>query len=189
LIPQTNSLHHLQVRAAQERHHQSRASQGCHGNRGAMEDIRQGPWWRDMQFLLALAAAPLAWGLMIVWMPPGAYDLGWPVLHPWRFLTLAAVSPVLEETVFRGMIQGWMLEWPWGRKGLGTISLANLLTSLLFSALHAMAHTPLWAAAAVVPSLIFGYFRERRGGLASPIALHCLYNAGYFLLYPPLSLH
>lgn len=102
---------------------------------------------------------------------------------------LAAVWPALEETVFRGLIQGWLLEQPWGWKGLGGISVANGITSLLFAALHLVAHPLLWAAAVSIPSLIFGYFRERHGRLASPIALHCLYNAGYFLLYPPLHPH
>lgn len=144
-----------------------------------------GPWWRDGQYLLAVLAAPLAWGIMMAWMPPATYNLSWPWLRPWHFLLLAAALPTLEEIAFRGLIQSWLLAYPWGRKRLGVLSLANSLTSLLFSALHLLTHTPLWALSVIIPSLIFGYFWERHGRLASPIALHCLYNAGYFLLYPP----
>ncbi|MDG1783128.1 MAG: CPBP family glutamic-type intramembrane protease, partial [Porticoccaceae bacterium] len=61
-------------------------------------------------------------------------------------------------------------------------SLANVLTSLLFVAVHLINHPPLWALAVFGPSLVFGYSQERYNHLVAPIILHCSYNAGYFLL-------
>ena len=60
---------------------------------------------------------------------------------------------------------------------------ANLLTSLLFTALHFINHAPLWAAAVFFPSLVFGFFKDRTGKLAAPIILHVFYNSGYFWLF------
>jgi uncharacterized protein len=97
-------------------------------------------------------------------------------------LLLVLVVPVLEELVFRGLVQGALLE-RWPRQRLGPLSAANALTSFLFAVSHLVYRAPLWAAAVFVPSLVFGYFRERHGTLASPILLHCWYNAGFFWLF------
>ena len=63
------------------------------------------------------------------------------------------------------------------------LSKANVLTSLLFTALHFFSHSPLWAAAVFLPSLVFGHFRERHNSLVSPIILHAFYNGLYFSLF------
>jgi membrane protease YdiL (CAAX protease family) len=34
----------------------------------------------------------------------------------------------------------------------------------------------------LLPSLLYGYFRDRHGSVYPAIALHVFYNAGYFLL-------
>lgn len=100
-----------------------------------------------------------------------------PLAYLWPVLLL----PILEEWVFRGALQPALgARWP---QRYGPLSLANLLASLAFTALHFFQHAPLWAASVFLPSLLFGYFRERHGNLASPILLHVWYNAGYFLLF------
>jgi len=110
-------------------------------------------------------------------------DLTWPLRAPVPFLLSAVVYPVLEEIVFRGGVQTYLLGRPrLGRCRFG-ISGANVLTSLVFSLFHLVAHAPLWALAVFVPSLVFGYFRERHDSLKSPIALHVFYNGGYFWLF------
>ena len=53
---------------------------------------------------------------------------------------------------------------------------------LVFTALHFVNHPPPWAAAVLLPSLLFGYFRDRHGSVLPAIVLHVFYNAGYFLL-------
>jgi membrane protease YdiL (CAAX protease family) len=62
------------------------------------------------------------------------------------------------------------------------ISSANIITSLLFSAVHLINHPPLWALATFMPSLIYGYSMERYKNLTAPTTLHCIYNAGYFVV-------
>jgi len=86
----------------------------------------------------------------------------------------------LEEVVFRGGLQPWIAEHL--PQAYGPLSLANLFTSLVFCALHFFYHPPLWAVGVLIPSLVFGYFRERHNNLISPIMLHALYNASYYLL-------
>jgi len=138
--------------------------------------------WRDPQFLAACAAAPAVWiGLAASGLP---LRLDVPSLASWHGAWLVAAGPILEELAFRGGLQ------PAARNALDAILrprpaawTANLLTSVAFAALHLPTHPPAWAAAVFVPSLAFGHFRDRHDGLASPIALHVFYNAGYFALF------
>lgn len=91
-------------------------------------------------------------------------------------------QPVFEEILFRGVILGGL-----GRiqfftvKSLG-LSRANICVSCLFSATHFINHPPLWAASVFIPSLVFGYFRERHDSLAPPVALHVWYNTAYLFI-------
>lgn len=138
--------------------------------------------WRDRQFGAAIAAAPVSWALVWWWSVPGI-DLTWPLYAPLPFLLSALVYPLLEEIVFRGGLQPLLLDRPRMAQRWYGISGANLLASVVFSMLHLFAHAPIWALAVLAPSLVFGYFRERHDSLKSPIALHVLYNAGYFWLF------
>lgn len=143
--------------------------------------ISKQAYWRDPLFYLALAAAVIFWtGLYLLLQPTP--DPGWPLDAPLRFLSAALLYPVVEELVFRGLIQDFFHQRlkPWH---VGPISHANLLTSLAFTALHFINHPPLWAAAVLIPSLIFGFFKDRTRGLGAPIALHVFYNTGYFWVF------
>jgi membrane protease YdiL (CAAX protease family) len=138
-------------------------------------------FWRDPLFYAAVAAALLYWlALYLLLQPP--LELGWPLREPWRFLYPALFYPVVEELVFRGLIQDMahrhLKAWR-----LGPLTHANILTSLLFTALHFINHPPLWAAAVLIPSLLFGFFKDRTSALAAPILLHAFYNSGYFWLF------
>lgn len=134
---------------------------------------------RDPLFAAALAAGP-AVCLSFSLLPGIALAPGWPLAR-WPVLLLAvAVYPALEETVFRGGVQPWLadrLSAAWG-----PLTAANALTSIAFTGLHFLFHPPLWALGVLIPSLLFGFFRERHGGLFSPILLHAVYNASYYLL-------
>jgi uncharacterized protein len=149
------------------------------GARGASALARIG---RDWQWWLALAGGPLFWGLLYV-VGQAAGDTGWPLAHPGTYLRLAVAMPILEEWVFRGWLQSWMLEQGWGARRRVGVSNANLLTSALFSAAHFFYHAPLWALSVLIPSLVFGYFRERHDSVLPAILLHIAYNAGYFWLF------
>ncbi len=135
---------------------------------------------RDPWFLAAVAAGPAAWALLALWAPFG--EPGWLVERPWRFLALVVMYPVLEELVFRGLLQGALLRNGWGRRIAGPVSAANLAAALAFAAAHLLRATPAWAAAVILPGLVFGYFRERHG-VGAAIALHVFYNAGFFWLF------
>jgi hypothetical protein len=137
---------------------------------------------RDPQLWLALAAGPVCW-LMLWWWSAATAALTWPLHDPTRFLLPALVYPLLEEIVFRGGMQPLLLRQPFFSRRWSGLSIANLVTSLAFAGLHLVAHTPLWAAAVFVPSLVFGYFRDRHDSVTSPIVLHVFYNAGYFWLF------
>ncbi len=132
-------------------------------------------------FRVALAAGPLCWlGLFFILQP--SLQWGWPLLAPTVFLLPALAYPVLEEIVFRGLIQELVHDYL-SKAALGPVTIANLLTSILFTGLHFLYHPPLWAALVFFPSLVFGFFKERTRGLAAPISLHVFYNAGFLWLF------
>lgn len=136
-------------------------------------------FWKDALFWLALLAGPLSWLLLA--------SLGLPQrTAPPSLQTLALVivaSPILEEIVFRGGLQAWLLTRPSLQRSIAGISLANILASLVFTALHLVRHPPLWAAPVFLPSLAFGWAMERHQTLLSPILLHAFYNAGFLWLF------
>jgi membrane protease YdiL (CAAX protease family) len=135
---------------------------------------------RDPWFLAALAAGPAAWALLALWLP--VVDPGWPAARPLQFLALVLLYPVLEELVFRGLLQGWLLRRGWGDRRAGPVTAANLAAALAFAAAHLLRVSPAWAAAVFLPGLVFGYFRERHG-IGAAIALHAWYNAGFVWLF------
>jgi len=106
----------------------------------------------------------------------------WPLREPWPFLLPVLFYPIIEEIIFRGLIQELLHDYI-SQQSLGPVSIANLLTSLLFSGMHFIYHAPLWAALVFFPSLVFGFFKERTGRLTAPILLHVFYNAGFLWLF------
>ncbi len=144
--------------------------------------------WRDRQFQVALFAGPLFWAAWSL-IAGSSFEPWWPLRDPTRFLLPALVYPILEELAFRGLLQEWLYQKPWGarRSGIrqvrGPISLANWLTTFAFALFHLLYHAPLWAAAVIFPSLVFGYFRDRYQSVTPAIVLHVFYNAGYFWLF------
>ncbi|HEB63501.1 MAG TPA: JDVT-CTERM system CAAX-type protease [Gammaproteobacteria bacterium] len=137
--------------------------------------------WCDFQFWAVIMAALLfLFGLYLLSDP--ATDLTWPFNFPKEFLLLVLVYPVLEEIVFRGLLQERFHCWI-SYQIPGLVSSSNLATTLIFTAMHFIYHPPLWAAAVFIPSLIFGYFKDRYQSLKAPIILHIFFNAGYFLIF------
>ena len=121
-------------------------------------------WWA-----VAVAAVPVA----VFWSehapPLQANKLPWELiwLVPWA---------TAEEIVFRGGVQHALLQ----RKALATpwlgISTANLITSLVFSAAHLLAHSVSQSIAVFPVSLLLGLAYEQSSGLRLPIALHVWFN-------------
>tara|TARA_B100001063_G_C16775338_1_gene564796 strand:+ start:2834 stop:3355 length:522 start_codon:yes stop_codon:yes gene_type:complete len=96
-------------------------------------------------------------------------------------LNLLLLYPLVEELLFRGVIQEALLKRSClAVRNLG-ISYANIITSILFVGLHFIHHPPVWAMAVFVPSLVLGYIRERYISLLVPISLHIFFNCIYLL--------
>lgn len=123
---------------------------------------------------------PLVWVVLRVALARHGINLDTRAL-----LVSGLLYPLLEELAFRGALQSWLLERGFSRVLIPGVSAANVLTSLAFSLAHLYNQPPLWAAATFLPSLVFGYFRERSDGLAAPIILHAWYNLGFILLVIP----
>jgi len=77
------------------------------------------------------------------------------------FLLLIVVYSVLEEIVFRGVLQGWWIK-RWKSSVIG-ISYANIVISGVFVLMYLIYHAPLMAVAIFIPSLVFDFFRFNPG--------------------------
>jgi uncharacterized protein len=138
------------------------------------------PFHRDSVFLRLLALGPMAWLPMIAFFtfpPLPRYSMLLPA-----FLSVALWQPLFEELLFRGIVQGYFLQSMARQKTWFGLSLANLLTSFLFTLAHLASHSISWSLLVFFPSLCFGFVRDRFGSVYPSIALHAFYNAGYFLL-------
>jgi len=137
---------------------------------------------RDVLFWVALVA-----GVFVCVFAAGEYaadfDMMLPVQAYDRFFILVVAYPLMEEIIFRGAMQGWLLDFSWGRKRMAWVSFANVITSLIFAALHAFSHPALMAMLVFFPSMLFGFFRERTGSIAASVILHGSYNLAYFWLF------
>lgn len=138
------------------------------------------PLWRDRQFLFALLVPPLLLLGARLYGDGGLVPFSWPLRQPGRFFGLVLLWPIAEELFFRGALQPFLAEQRWGSQRLAGVSTANGVTSLFFAVAHLFSHPPLWAASVFLPSLLFGYFRDRHDSLMSPVLLHIAYNLGYY---------
>lgn len=132
----------------------------------------------DAHLLLALLATVPVWAVL-------ASGVAGPLRAPtgaWAWLSLLLLQPLLEELVFRGILQGQALRLL-ARNGrprrAGPVSEANLLVTAVFVGLHLPTQPVAWALAVLVPSLVFGHLRERFGSVSAPLLAHAVYNAGF----------
>jgi membrane protease YdiL (CAAX protease family) len=133
-------------------------------------------WWGDAHVVAALLGALPVW--LLLGTTVGGYMR---VSADWSaWFTLVLLQPIVEELAFRGVLQGQLLRWNSARKA-GPLTWANLLTTVLFVAMHGLSQPPAWALAVAVPSLVFGHLRERFGSVLPAIMLHAFYNAGFAL--------
>lgn len=130
-------------------------------------------WLRDPLFLAVLAGGTLLALLLRLWLGP-------PAAAGTALLLMLTLVPLLEELAFRGALQPALLRITGGRRA-GPLSLANLLTSLAFSALHGLRRPAAAAAGVFLPSLLFGWFRERHDSVLPPLLLHLCWNMAVLL--------
>jgi len=133
----------------------------------------------DWQFYACLLLAPLTWAVVLLFKPSLIVPFEIQIdLLKWAMLIV--LYPVLEEFVFRGFILQRLAIW-FANRRFGLLSLANLVSSLVFAAAHLIYQPWLWAMLIFFPSLVFGYLKERHNSLISPIVMHSFYNLGFVL--------
>lgn len=137
-------------------------------------------WYRDLLFYAAMLGGVVFWAGLWWWLP--MHPIAPAQMLSQAFLSLVLWQPVLEEWLFRGVLQGQLSQYAWGQQRWRGLTAANGCTSLLFAAGHSWHHPPLWAAAVLIPALIFGFFRDRYTSIYPCMVLHAFYNAGYFAL-------
>jgi membrane protease YdiL (CAAX protease family) len=136
-----------------------------------------------IQYIIALVAGPLFVMGYNIFQGVQNVDIYHQFTDYTSLFFLLLFYPGLEELIFRGMIQEIVAVKVGNHLVLKHLSVANIVTSLLFVAMHFVYHTPLWALLVFVPSLIFGYFKEQYKYIAPSIFLHMFYNfCSLFLL-------
>lgn len=135
----------------------------------------------SIQYGLAVMASPVFCLLYNEIFQYNVDNIYW-LLDDLTFLLFFVILyPLLEELIFRGLIQDYFAKLT-KKINFVQISLANVITSLLFMVMHLVYHAPLWAILTFVPSLIFGYFKDRYNLIMPSIILHMFYNLCYFSL-------
>ena len=137
--------------------------------------------WKDKIFWASILIAIIAWTIAAVVMQkvPSLDHVKDKQLDAFLFVIL---YPIVEEIVFRGLIQE-NLHKLFRNAGFHSISYANLVASLLFVLLHLFYQSVYWALLVFIPSVLFGYFKDKYQSLQVPILLHCFFNAGYLLVF------
>jgi uncharacterized protein len=130
--------------------------------------------FKDYRFYIAILA-----GAFILWL---IHDLLPPFTHEiefhWRlWISLVIWQPVIEEILFRGIVQGQLRKTTWGQRAWLKVSAANVVTSIVFVFMHMINNPPLFSISVIVPSLLFGYFRDRCNSVYPSILLHSAFNA------------
>lgn len=130
-------------------------------------------YYRDIRFILAIITGVLTVFLIHDWIPvfSSSQAFQWPML-----VAILIWQPFIEELLFRGFIQGQLSIFEWGRLAVCKITVANILTSILFVGLHLLYGPQFWSLTIFIPSLLFGYFRDVFDSVYPSIFLHSTYN-------------
>ena len=143
---------------------------------GLAAPLRGWRGWVDAHVLLAaFAALPVLWGVAFFFAPQMRGPAG-----AGAWISFVLVQPLVEELVFRGAVQGELLQWTQCRRS-GPFTRANLWTSALFAAAHLLVQPPAWALAVFAPSLVFGHVRDRLRSVWPAVLLHGFYNLAFAL--------
>jgi len=131
---------------------------------------------QDRQFWAAILAAFIVLGLLCF------FDLNYSKtnLDEINIFYVLLLYPILEELVFRGLIQDFLHSKTFKYNYWKSLTLANILTSALFAVMHLVNHDIFWAFLVFFPSLVFGYFKDKTGNVKTSMVLHIFYNICYF---------
>lgn len=132
----------------------------------------------NYRFAFAMLAGVIVVWVMHGWVKPYPSE----VQFSWfQLLSLIIWQPLVEEVLFRGILQGQFAKREWGRSSWLGISGANLVASILFVVIHMINSSPLFALTVIAPSLVFGYFRDYCNSVYPSIIIHAAYNAMVFV--------
>lgn len=88
------------------------------------------------------------------------------------FVTAVIAAPLIEETVFRGVLQTSLMRWMKGQRWI-----AIILSAAVFSSIHAWVVPTHSLVPLFVLGIVWGYLYERTGSLLAPILAHAVFNA------------
>ena len=128
-----------------------------------------------------MIGAPVVWS-GIVWIFGFGLDFDSFARASFRTVAILLILPVLEEIVFRGLIQDYLSNKTIGWDSFLGITWANWLTTLLFCATHLVTRSLLVASLVIVPSLLLGALRDRGFSIKALAAIHVYWNGGVYLL-------
>ena len=100
----------------------------------------------------------------------------------WSLFFLVFFYPLFEELAFRGVIQEYISRKTNHYTLNSFLSIANIITSILFASIHFVHHHPIVAILTFFPSLLLGYFKEHYQHIMPSILLHMYYNIWSLLL-------
>ena len=128
-----------------------------------------------------MVGAPVVWAAM-AWIFGSGPDYGSFARWPLRAVAIVLIFPVLEEIVFRGLIQDYIsIKLSTWDEYLGITS-ANWLTTLLFCLTHLVTRSLIVALLVIVPSLVLGSLRDKGFSIKALAAIHVYWNGGGYLL-------
>jgi membrane protease YdiL (CAAX protease family) len=98
-------------------------------------------------------------------------------------ITGVLIAAIPEEFFFRGYLQEHVFK-KYDLKILKVLSVKNILTSLLFGAVHAVAFLDITKAVTFFPSLVFGHLAEKsKGRIFYSVLFHVVANLLAFILW------
>jgi len=141
--------------------------------------LQIGNTFKDIWFYAALLLGPIFYLFLSFFIPPH-----FTLKNPFHFLSSQFFLVAFpEEFFFRGFLIPYLkIDFNITGSFLG-ISIANIISAIIFSFFHIFFHPILWALATFFPAIIFGIFRERHNSLWPAVILHFFYNIGYFILW------
>lgn len=135
---------------------------------------------KDPHWYIALLLGGTFWLLYGFFIQPLKINS---VFEPLTVLIFSVLLyPIVEEIVFRGLLQDFIGQRMGVARNYWGLSLANILTSVVFALSHLINQVPIWALLTFFPSLVYGYFKDRHQSILPGMLLHSFYNLGFITL-------
>lgn len=123
-----------------------------------------------------LPHAPLNYGMWLGLLLTVAFLLVWQPRHTGYALATLLTAALPEEWFFRAYFMVRMQDTRWGKDWR-----ANIVTSLLFAALHGLTRGWMTGMSVLTPSLFYGWLYQRTRDLPLVVLLHALSNLAFVM--------